>query len=147
MSGIVCAVRGGPDSHPTIARAIALAKETGLPLFFLYVVNLDFLDHTTSSRTKTISEEMHQMGEFILLTAQARAAEQEVAAEGVVKEGVVVTEIAELCREIGAGYLVMGQPRIESEDSIFSATVLADFVGRIEAQTGAKVVLAARENP
>ena len=147
MSGIVCAVRGGPDSHPTIARAIALAKETGLPLFFLYIVNLDFLERTASSRTKTISEEMHEMGEFILLTAQARAAEQGVAAEDVVKEGNVATEIAELCHEIGADYLIVGQPRFESEDSVFDEALLADFVQHIEAQTGAKVVLAARDNP
>ena len=43
MPGILCAVRGGPASQPTIAKAIALAQETGLPLYFLYVVNLDFL--------------------------------------------------------------------------------------------------------
>jgi nucleotide-binding universal stress UspA family protein len=147
MSGIVCAVRGGPDSHPTIARAISLAKETGLPLFFLYIVNLDFLERTASSRTKIISEEMHQMGEFILLTAQARAAEQGVAAEDVVKEGNVATEIAELCHEIGADYLIVGQPRIESEDSVFDEARLAGFVQHIEAQTGAKVVLVARDNP
>ncbi len=34
MPGIVCAIRGGPASKPTIARSIALAKETDLPLFF-----------------------------------------------------------------------------------------------------------------
>ena len=43
MSGVICAVRGGPDSQSTVARAIALARESGLPLYFLYVVNLDFL--------------------------------------------------------------------------------------------------------
>ena len=78
MSGIVCAVRGGPASQPTIQRAIALAKETGLPLFFLYVVNLDFLDSTTRSRTHTISKEMAQMGEFILLMAKSKAEAQGV---------------------------------------------------------------------
>ena len=39
MSGIVCAIRGGPDSQPTIRRAISLAKETNLSLYFLYVIN------------------------------------------------------------------------------------------------------------
>jgi hypothetical protein len=61
MSGIVCAVRGGPASQPTIAKAIALARETGLPLSFLYVVNLDFLSQTVTSRVHTISQEMHEM--------------------------------------------------------------------------------------
>ncbi|RMF49572.1 MAG: universal stress protein, partial [Anaerolineae bacterium] len=47
MSAIVCAIRGGPASQPTIRRAIALALETSLPLHFLYVVNLDFLSSTS----------------------------------------------------------------------------------------------------
>ena len=51
MPGIVCAVRGGPASQPTIEKAIALALETGLPLCFLYVVNLDFLSQTPTSRS------------------------------------------------------------------------------------------------
>jgi nucleotide-binding universal stress UspA family protein len=144
MSGIVCAVRGGPDSHPTIARAIALARDTGLSLYFLYIVNLDFLERTSSSRIRTISQEMRQMGEFILLTAQAQAAEQEIDAQGVVREGNVTGEIAGFCHEVGADYLVVGQPRIQSEDSIFDEAMLAAFVQHIEAQTGAKVVLAAR---
>ena len=71
MSGILCAIRGGPNSQPTIEQAVVLAQETGLPLWFLYVVNLGFLTHTSTSRVRTISEQMHQMGEYILLTAQA----------------------------------------------------------------------------
>ena len=67
MPGIVCAVRGGTDSQATIAEAIDLAQGTGLQLYFLYVVNLDFLVRTSVGRTHTISEQMHQMGEFILL--------------------------------------------------------------------------------
>ena len=37
MPGIVCAIRGGPASRPTIAKSIQLAEETGLTLYFLYV--------------------------------------------------------------------------------------------------------------
>jgi hypothetical protein len=68
MTGIICAIRGGPASQPTIARSIALAQETSLPLHFLYVVNLDFLTRTSLSRVHVIAQEMQQMGEFILLT-------------------------------------------------------------------------------
>ena len=141
MTGIVCAVRGGPDSEPTIYRSIALAKETGLPLFFLYVVNLEFLDNTASSRTYTISKEMAEMGEFILLTAQVKAEAQGVAAQGVVKHGAVAEEIATLCHEVGADYLVIGQPQFEKDDNIFTAAMHQQFVQRIETQTGARVVL------
>ena len=141
MSGIVCAVRGGPDSQPTINRAIALAKETDLPLFFLYIVNLEFLDSTASSRTYTISKEMSEMGEFILLMAQSKAEAQGIEAQGVIKHGHVAEEIAALCHEVGAVYLVIGQPRFHKEDNVFTAARHAEFIQRIETQTGARVVL------
>lgn len=144
MSGIVCAIRGGPDSQPTISRAIALARETGLPLHFLYVVNLDFLTHTSSSRVHTISEQMHQMGEFILLSAQSSAAAQGIAAQGVVRHGDVQEEIIGLCRELAADYLVLGRPQTQREESLFTQELLGHFIQRIEEQAGAKVVLADR---
>ncbi|MBE2223292.1 MAG: universal stress protein [Anaerolineae bacterium] len=142
MSGIVCALRGGPASQPTINRAVSLAKETALPLFFLYVVNLEFLDRTASSRTHTISKEMAQMGEFILLTAQTKAEAQGITAQGIIRHGNVTEEITALCHEVGADYLVMGQPQIQKDDNVFTAVLHQAFVAQIEAQTGAKVVLA-----
>jgi nucleotide-binding universal stress UspA family protein len=110
MSGIVCAIRGGPASQPTIEQAIATAKETGLSLYFVYIVNLDFLSHTASSRVQIVSDEMRQMGEFILLAAQSQAAAQNIAAEGEVRHGNVREEIIKLCHEIQADYLVLGYP-------------------------------------
>lgn len=144
MGGIVCAIRGGPDSQDTIAEAITLAKETGLSLSFLYVVNLDFMSHTSSSRVHTISEQMHQMGEFILLTAQNRATRQGVTAQTVVRHGNVRDEIIGLCHELEAGYLVLGWPRFRREDSVFTQDLLTQFIERTEQQTGAKVVLPER---
>jgi len=143
MSGIVCAVRGGPASQPTIAQAIAQAQQTGLPLYFLYVVDLDFLSHTSSSRVQTISKQMQQMGEFILLTAQTTAAAQGVNAEGVVRHGDVVGEITGLCHEIDADYLILGRPqgREDDEESVFTQDMFKQFVAQIEEQTGARVVL------
>ena len=141
MGGIVCAIRGGPDSQATIARAIALAKDTGLPLHFLYVVNLDFLSYTSSSRVHTISQDMHQMGEFILLAAQDSASARGVTAQGVVRHGDVGEEIINLCHELQADYLVLGRPKVQREGSVFTQTQLAQFVERTEQQTGAKVVL------
>lgn len=44
MSGIVCAIRGGKSSQPTINQAIHTALKTNLPIYFLYVLNLDFLN-------------------------------------------------------------------------------------------------------
>jgi nucleotide-binding universal stress UspA family protein len=140
MSGIVCAVRGGPDSRPTIEKAIDLAKENGLALYFLYVVNIDFLDHTIRSRVQTISQQMQQMGEFILLSAQAAAKAKGIEAQGVVRHGNVTQEISSQCHEVKADYLVIGRPKFHLEDSLFTETVLAEFIERVEEQTGAKVI-------
>jgi hypothetical protein len=146
MSSIVCAVRGGPDSQPTISKSIVWAKDTGLPLYFLYVVNLDFLTHTSSSRVHTVKQEMEQMGEFILLTARSEASAHGVTAQGIVRQGSVMEEIIKLCHEVEARYLVVGFPKGKEEHDVFSHDAMTDFVARIEQQTGAKVVMPDKEN-
>ncbi len=141
MSGIVCAVRGGPDSRPTIEKSIELAKESELTLYFLYIVNIDFLDHTIRSRVQTITQQMEQMGEFILLSAQASAKVKGIDAQGVVRHGNVMEEIRKLCHEIQADYLVLGRPKFHLEDSLFTESLLEEFIKRVEDQTGAQVIL------
>jgi nucleotide-binding universal stress UspA family protein len=141
MSGIVCAIRGGPDSKPTIDRSIALAGETGLPIYFLYVVNLDFFTHTARSRVHTVAKEMHEMGEFILLTAQAKADAQGVRAEGVVRHGQVIDEIISLCQEISADYVILGEPRGREGIDNLAHEHLTQIGERITKESGARVVL------
>lgn len=147
MPGIACAIRGGPASQPTITRAIDLDKETGLPLHFLYVVNLDFLSQTATSRVHTISEEMAEMGKFILLMAQETAARQGISATGVVRHGNIAEEVIGLCHELEADYLVLGKPRAEREDTVFTHEMLQQFVARTEEQTGARVVFPEEQIP
>jgi hypothetical protein len=142
MPGIICAVRGGPDSQPTIAKAISLAKEVSLPLYFLYIVNLDFLSHTQSSRVSTISEELGEMGEFILLTAQQKASKQGITAEGIVRHGNVREEIIGLAKELIADYVVLGLPQGQKEADIFATDRIKEFGKMIEENSGAAVVLA-----
>lgn len=145
MSGIVCAIRGGPYSQPTIERAISLARETSLPLYFLYIVNLDFLAHTTSTRTHTINHEMEQMGEFILLAAQSQAADQGVTAAGLVRHGRVSQKIIQLCQELPADYLVLGQPQLDEEEAnVFTQARLKAFMEQVREQSGAEVILLER---
>ncbi|MFN2134780.1 MAG: universal stress protein [Candidatus Promineifilaceae bacterium] len=142
MSGVVCAIRGGPHSQPTIDKAIALAGKTGLTLYFLYIVNLDFLAHALSTRTYTINQEMELMGEFILLAAQRRAADQGVTAEILVRHGSVGEEIVKFCQEVSADYLVLGRPQLDEEEAnVFTAARLRMFVELVEKQSGAKVIL------
>jgi nucleotide-binding universal stress UspA family protein len=141
MSGIVCAIRGGPGSRATTAEAVTLAQKTDLPVHFLYVVNLDFLTRTATSRISVISEEMRRMGESILSVAQDHAVAQGVPAQGVIRHGAVGEEIASLCHELKAQYLVLGRPQPDKADNVFTQARLAQFIKRLEAETGAQVVL------
>jgi nucleotide-binding universal stress UspA family protein len=141
MPGVICPIRGGPNSQPTIKRAIALAKGKNLDLHFLLVVNLDFLTYTESSRVRLITEEMHEMGEFILLTAQEVAREEGIAAEADVRQGDVGEEIIGLAQELEADFIVMGRPLGEQEGDVFANDRLEQFIERIESESGAKVIL------
>lgn len=142
MSGIVCAIRGGPASRPTIEKAINLAKETKLPLNFLYVVNLDFLAFTSSSRIHLISKQMREMGEFILITAQSKAQSEGVPANGIVRQGNIREEIISICLETGARYVVLGKPKIQSEEeNVFTKEHLDEFALKLKTESGAEIVL------
>ncbi len=145
MSGIVCALRGGPASQPTIQRAIRLALETGLPIHFLYVVNLDFLSRTASIRTQTIEEQMRQMGEFILLAAQTQASQIGVQADSTIRDGRVDEQIIALCRETEAEYVVLGRPQADKQANVFDPERLERFRVRLAEQTGARVILSDNE--
>lgn len=142
MSGIICAIRGGPASQPTIRRAIMLAKEKELPLQFLYVVNLDFLSYTESGRVRNITSELEKMGDFILLAARDRAERGGVQAEGVIRHGDVGEQIIQLAKDARADYVVLGPPRGEQEEDVFTQERLQQFMRRIEEESGAGVVLA-----
>jgi nucleotide-binding universal stress UspA family protein len=147
MTAIICAVRGGPASQPTIEAAIKLAKETNLKLNFLYVVNLDFLSHTRISRTSIISEELHEMGEFILLTAQEKAKSEGVEVEPIIRHGNVSEEIINLAKELQASYVILGLPIDEKEErNVFLVDRIREFGKLIEEQSGAKVILAGGES-
>lgn len=141
MTGILCPIRGGPGSQPAIQLGIKLAKKTQEPIHFLFVVNLDFLNLTERGRTHVISEEMHGMGEFILLTAKAKAEEAGVEADGTVRHGNVMKEIMAMAKEIGASYIILGRPQQIDRD-VFTMDRLDAFVQQCEQETGSKVVLA-----
>lgn len=141
MSGIVCAIRGGKSSQPTINQAIQTALQTNLPVYFLYVLNLDFLKKGSQSRVHTITEEMQELGEFILLAAQDKAERQGVNAQGVIREGdIVEDEIISLCHEITADYVILGRPQEAKEQNVFTHEQLDQFGLHIERETGATVI-------
>ena len=61
-------------------------------------------------------------------------------AQGVIRQGNVGEEIAGLCRDLEADYLVVGHPQPHEERNVFSEDLLPQFIEQIEKRTGAKVV-------
>jgi nucleotide-binding universal stress UspA family protein len=140
MSGILCAIRGGPSSQPTILKSIELAQDTKKSIFFLYVVNLDFLTHTSSSKTNHISKEIEEMGEFILLSAQEQAESAGVIAEGFIRDGKVIDEIINFCQEKQPSYVILGRPQEDTEDNLLSLERLQSIADRILEVCQAEVI-------
>jgi nucleotide-binding universal stress UspA family protein len=134
MGKILCATRGGEASYRTQDAAIALAKEQGRVLVFLYVVDLHFLDKTSAPLVVDVEGEMAKMGEFLLLMAQERAAEQGVAAETMWRKGKVREVLKHIAREEGVSLVVLGRPA--GADSAFELAGLRAFSAEIEAETG-----------
>lgn len=140
MSGILCAIRGGPSSQPTIQKSIQLAKDSKKTIYFLYVVNLDFLAHTSSSKTDHISKEIEEMGEFILLSAQEQAQQEGVKAVGVTRDGKVTDEIVAWCEENQPDFVILGRPQEDRENNLLTLERLQSFADRIQEVCTAEVL-------
>lgn len=136
MGKILCATRGGEASYRTQDAAIALAKERDDTLLFLYVVDLHFLDKTSGSVVVNVEQEMAKMGEFLLLMAKERAADQGIVAETTCRKGEVREELKNAAHEEGVSLVVLGRPA--DAGSVFELASLEAFAAQIESETGVK---------
>jgi nucleotide-binding universal stress UspA family protein len=134
MGKILCATRGGEASYRTQDKAIALAKERGDTLLFLYVVDLHFLDKTAGPIVVDVGNEVTKMGEFLLLMAKERAAEQGIVADTISREGEVRQVLKETVRQEGVSLVVLGRPA--GKGSFFKLADLQAFAAEIKAETG-----------
>jgi nucleotide-binding universal stress UspA family protein len=140
MGKILCATRGGEASYRTQDLAIALAKERGDELLFLFVVDTHFLNRTARAvRPDVVAEEMSHMGEFLLAMAQERAQEQGVTADYLLRRGEFRGELKAAASGEGVGLVVLGQPG--GKGSAFVPADLEAFATEIEAETGVEAVI------
>ena len=140
MGRILCATRGGEASYRTQDAAIALAKERGDELLFIFAVDVCFLDKTARAvRPDVVAEEMSRMGEFLLAMAQERAQEQGVAADYLLRRGEFRDELKATASEEGVDLVVLGQPG--GKGSAFVPADLEAFAAEIEAETGLETVI------
>ncbi|MFQ5886237.1 MAG: universal stress protein, partial [Anaerolineae bacterium] len=110
MGKILCATRGGEASYRTQDKAIALAKERGDELIFLYVVDLGFLNMTASPIVVDVEGGVERMGGFLLAMAQERAREKSLEVQVVIREGKTREEIKAAAKELEVDCMVLGLP-------------------------------------
>jgi len=139
MSLILCATRGGEASYRTQQAAIALAKEHGDEIVFLYIIDLSFLNKTAAPIVVNIENELDQMGRFFLLMAKERASEQGVEVRTITRNGIVQEEIINAVLEEGATRVVLGRPA--GEQSAFQTSSLQAFADEIKRVTEAETIL------
>jgi len=135
MEKILCATRGGEASHRTQDAVIAMAKEAGASVLFLYIVDVEFLKVTARGvRTDVVATELERMGEFILALAVERAAAQGVEADICVRHGSLIEGLESAAREERADAIAFGRPA--GSESSFSLADLERLAAKIEEDTG-----------
>jgi nucleotide-binding universal stress UspA family protein len=140
---ILCTTRGGEASYRTQDAAIALAKQQGDALVFLYVADVGFLNQSAAPMVIDVGLRLKKLGRFQLKMAQERAAAQDVAAQAVVRQGELREELVSVAREIGATLIVFGRPL--KPTAFFDETALQEFVAGLQAETGIEVRILANQ--
>jgi nucleotide-binding universal stress UspA family protein len=137
MKKILCATRGGEASLRTQDAVIAMAKEEGATILFLYVVDVEFLRLTARGvRPDVVSAELEHMGEFLLAMACERAHAQGVAAEACLRHGPLIEALESAARDEGADAIAFGRPA--GPGSSFSLGDLEALAAQLEEDLGIK---------
>ncbi len=137
MGKILCATRGGEASYPTQDAVISLAKERGDELVFLYVADISFLNQMAAPLVVDVESRLEKLGQFQLVMAQERAADQGIIAQAIVRVGQLRAELVAVAEEIGATMIVMG--RSLGPDAAFEDAALQVFTADLQTETGIEV--------
>ena len=137
MGKILCATRGGEASYFAQDAVIALAKERGDELVFLYVADISFLNQMAAPLVVDVESRLEKLGRFQLVMAQERAAAQGIIAQTIVRKGHLRAELVSVAKEIGATLIVMG--RSLGPDAAFEDLALQVFAADLQTETGVEV--------
>ncbi|MBN1314876.1 MAG: universal stress protein [Anaerolineales bacterium] len=136
MRKILCATRGGEASYRTQDAVIERALEEDATILFLYVVDLEFLKHTShGTRPHIVRQEMDRMGNFLLAMACERAANKGVTAHPILEHGKFDQALIQAAQEEKVTLIAFGRP---AEESVFQMSGLQELAQRIELETGVK---------
>jgi len=138
MGNIVCATRGGAGSRAVQQAAITYARERGTGLVFLFVIDTSSLDNEEAEMVAAVRDELLFLGHTLLRIAKKRAANYQVKAEIIVRDGNVKQQISKFLDESSAELLLLGAPR-GTTDTIFGDDVIEQFAESIHRDTGVEV--------
>ena len=133
MTCIVCATRGGEDSRRAQERAIELARTRGEALIFIFVVDTTFTPPAQQALAEVVADELARLGSRLLGIAQARAREQGLAAQSLVRRGAVWQTLTGFLTEVNATTLVMGAPHAHAPSRGFSLDQVHTFADNVRA--------------
>ena len=101
MSLVLCITRGDEAGVRVQDEAIALARDRGEALVFLYIADCSFLDKiAVGVLWRLAKKELAKMGRFILAMAVERARAEGVKAEAVIRSGVLRDVLPQVVREM-----------------------------------------------
>jgi nucleotide-binding universal stress UspA family protein len=136
---ILCPTRGGKDSYPNQDRAIAIAKERGAEVLFLYITNVEFLGLTAAPILIDIEHELDEMGEFMVAMAQERAEKAGVKADTIVKRGQFSAVLAEVIAEYQVETVALGSSA--EGTGVVTADYLQALMDEIGSKTGVEFII------
>ncbi len=140
MSNIIlCPTRGGKGSYPNQDRAIAIAKERGAEVLFLYITNVQFLGLTAAPKLIDIENEMDEMGEFMLTMAQERAENASVNALTRVVRGQFREVLIDFIEEHQIDAVVLGSSA--GGTGVITAEYIQELVDEISGKTGVEFIV------
>ena len=140
MGSIVCATRGGEASRRTQQRAINLAKERGVELTFLCVVDPGFVDPSDEHLKAALEDELKRLGHSLLCIAKGRAEEQGVEARTIVRCGPVRENLMAYLQECDAETLVIGAPAGERKVAALDPENIDRLAEAIHSTTNVDVI-------
>ena len=138
-NAILCPTRGGKGSYPNQDRAIAIAKERGVDVLFLYITDVQFLGLTAAPKLIDIENEMDEMGEFMLAMAQERAEKASVNALTLVQRGHFHEVLVDVMEEHQINTVVLGSSA--GGTGVVTADYIHEMVDEISSRTGVEFIV------
>lgn len=138
MGVILCATRGGEASLRTQQAAIALAKQAGDELVFVYIYDVEFLAHANYAlHEDVVEDELGRMAEFLMSMAIDRAAAEGVASRSIIRHGQLPTELLATMEAERPRMLILGRPGAEA--GRFALEHLAELASGLQEASGIPV--------